>query len=146
MLTKTELLTSLDKHIRLRTDTSLHPHLLNSQVFKEMLFEAYSYEKIDLSNPPTLLLYAVMHLSHRKYDLKGIDINTYMKQTRLQVDMQKYCEEVKNVNKLRFYSIQVPKEIARHISAQKKNYHYSMNPALLESVYLSDPSPLRQMP
>jgi len=146
MLTKTQCLSALEKHTKATTESTLHPHTLEPQVFKEMLFEAYSYEKGDITNPPTLLLYAVMYLSHKKYDLENIEINAYIKETQFQMDMYNYCEEVKNVNRLRYYSIQVPQEIARHITAGKKNHHYSMNPALLESVYLSDPSPLKETP
>jgi hypothetical protein len=140
MLTKSEALQLLSEHIEFDADTTLHPHTISAELFKEMLFETYAYEKGDLENPPALLLYAVIYLSHQKYNLKEVDFNAYIKQTTFLVDFEKYRDEIKNVNRLRYYSVQLPLEIARHISAQKKKMNYCVNPRLLESIYMTSAS------
>ena len=137
MFSKTEAINELNQHIMSEPTSALHPHTFSAEVFKEILFEAYSYEKGDLDNLPVLLLYIVSYLSHQNYGIQAADLSTFIKTSTFEVDFTKYCEEVKNVNKIRYYSVQVPKEIARHISAQHKSLHYSINPMLLDSVYMS---------
>jgi len=137
MLMKDDLLDSLAMYCKLTDDKSFTSFMMDADIFKGMLFEAYAFETQDgIENPPVLLLFVAMQIACNRYDLKNLEQEEFMKDQRFTMLFNGYKDHVKDVNRLRFYSTALPLGIHRHRSAAfNEKDIYFINPALLESIY-----------